>query len=174
MRRCSTVDFFPFLFMGRFVINLVRTIILPGPRFEHKTALFANVQTPSKCKVSQPTLKFRHHVVLISPQGFTRISEDSSEIAFLLVENYNYDHSCWPSGRLGIFGQKRSFARRDNHLFIARGPLRTAAKKRLLPRWHFETTTPDKAVDHSEWVCRRKTKVLGSELVCLRVGDGGL
>jgi hypothetical protein len=25
--------------------------------------------------------------------GFTHISEDSSEIAFLLVENYNHDHS---------------------------------------------------------------------------------
>jgi len=25
--------------------------------------------------------------------GFTHISEDSSEIVFLLVENYNHDHS---------------------------------------------------------------------------------
>ncbi|PSN63564.1 hypothetical protein BS50DRAFT_590601 [Corynespora cassiicola Philippines] len=35
--------------------------------------------------------------------GFTLTSEDSSEVAFLLVENYNYDRSCWPSGRQGIF-----------------------------------------------------------------------
>lgn len=35
--------------------------------------------------------------------GFTLTSEDSSEVAFLLVENYNYDCSSWPSGRLGIF-----------------------------------------------------------------------
>ncbi len=35
--------------------------------------------------------------------GFTHISEDSSEIAFLLVENYNYDRFSWSSDRLGIF-----------------------------------------------------------------------
>ena len=35
--------------------------------------------------------------------SFTLTSEDSSEVAFLLVENYNYDRSCWPSGRQGIF-----------------------------------------------------------------------
>ena len=34
------------------------------------------------------------------------ISEDSSEISFLLVENYNYDHSLWSSDRMGIFGSK--------------------------------------------------------------------
>ena len=38
-------------------------------------------------------------------KGFTSISEDSSEISFLLVENYNYDHSLWSSDRMGIFGQ---------------------------------------------------------------------
>ena len=38
-------------------------------------------------------------------KGFTSISEDSSEISFLLVENYNYDHSIWSSDRMGIFGQ---------------------------------------------------------------------
>ena len=43
--------------------------------------------------------------------GFTSISEDSSEISFLLVENYNYDHSLWSSDRMGIFG--------TFHLFIA-------------------------------------------------------
>ena len=43
--------------------------------------------------------------------GFTSISEDSSEISFLLVENYNYDHSLWSSDRMGIFG--------TSHLFIA-------------------------------------------------------
>ena len=36
--------------------------------------------------------------------GFMSISEDSSEISFLLVENYNYDHSLWSSDRMGIFG----------------------------------------------------------------------
>ena len=35
--------------------------------------------------------------------GFTSSSEDSSELWFLLVENYNYDRSCWSSDRLGIF-----------------------------------------------------------------------
>ena len=38
-------------------------------------------------------------------KGFTSISEDSSEISFLLVENYNYDRSLWSSDRMGIFGQ---------------------------------------------------------------------
>ena len=35
--------------------------------------------------------------------GITLTSEDSSEVASLLVENYNYDRSRWPSGRRGIF-----------------------------------------------------------------------
>lgn len=42
--------------------------------------------------------------VTLTPRSFTLTSEDSSEVAFLLVENYNYDRSCWPSGRQGIFG----------------------------------------------------------------------
>ena len=48
------------------------------------------------------------HSLLLSSskcKGFTSISEDSSEISFLLVENYNYDHSLWSSDRMGIFGQ---------------------------------------------------------------------
>jgi hypothetical protein len=36
--------------------------------------------------------------------GFMNTSEDSSEVSFLLVENYNYDCSCWSSDRQGIFG----------------------------------------------------------------------
>lgn len=46
---------------------------------------------PSKCK------------------GFTRISEDSSEIAFLLVENYTMTAYSASSDRNGIFGQFHSF-----------------------------------------------------------------
>ena len=38
--------------------------------------------------------------------GLTSVSEDSSETSFLLVENYNYDHSLWSSDRMGIFGPK--------------------------------------------------------------------
>ena len=41
--------------------------------------------------------------------GLTSISEDSSEISFLLVENYNYDHSLWSSDRMGIFGTSQLF-----------------------------------------------------------------
>ncbi len=37
-------------------------------------------------------------------KGFMSISEDSSEISFLLVENYNYDHSSWSSDLMGFFG----------------------------------------------------------------------
>lgn len=36
--------------------------------------------------------------------GITHISEDSSEIAFLLVENYQLTASVGPRDRLGIFG----------------------------------------------------------------------
>ena len=41
--------------------------------------------------------------------GFTRISEDSSEIAFLLVENYIPDRSQSASAGWGIFGNPQSF-----------------------------------------------------------------
>ena len=33
-------------------------------------------------------------------KGFVDISEGSSEISFLLVENYNYDHFLWSSDRI--------------------------------------------------------------------------
>ena len=42
--------------------------------------------------------------------GFMRGSEDPSEPAFLLVENYNYDCSCWS------FGSARNFC---NHILFA-------------------------------------------------------
>jgi hypothetical protein len=42
-------------------------------------------------------------VFLSKCSGFTRVGEDSSETAFLLVENYNYDCFKWTSVRLGIF-----------------------------------------------------------------------
>lgn len=41
--------------------------------------------------------------------GFMRGSEDSSEPAFLLVENYNYDCCCWSSDRQRIFVTLSSF-----------------------------------------------------------------
>ena len=47
--------------------------------------------------------------------GLTSISEDSSEISFLLVENYNYDHSLWSSDRMGIFGPKSVLERLSFH-----------------------------------------------------------
>lgn len=59
--------------------------------------------------------------------GFTHISEDSSEIAFLLVENYNHDHSRCASACLGIFGNKPSRER----LFHCAGPSRTIVKKKI-------------------------------------------
>ena len=67
-------------------------------------------------------------------KGFTSISEDSSEISFLLVENYNYDHSLWSSDRMGIFGQRvdLSFFDRTLHLFITGRPSWVAVKKRLI------------------------------------------
>ena len=37
-------------------------------------------------------------------KGITHISEDSSEIAFLLVENYQLTASVGPRDRQGIFG----------------------------------------------------------------------
>ena len=62
--------------------------------------------------------------------GFTSISEDSSDISFLLVENYNYDHSLWSSDRMGIFEPKLLWPM--THLFIASCPIRMAVKKRLI------------------------------------------
>jgi hypothetical protein len=51
-----------------------------------------------------PTLLLEVNILTaVRCSGFTLTSEDSSEVAFLLVENYNYDCSNWPSGRLGIF-----------------------------------------------------------------------
>ena len=47
----------------------------------------------------------RKLLTCVAGMGFTSISEDSSEISFLLVENYNYDHSLWSSDRMGIFGK---------------------------------------------------------------------
>jgi hypothetical protein len=41
--------------------------------------------------------------IILTFFSFTLTSEDSSEVAFLLVENYNYDRSSWSSDRLGIF-----------------------------------------------------------------------
>lgn len=49
-------------------------------------------------------------VPLLSPsqcKGFTRISEDSSEIAFLLVENYTKTAHSVSSDRNGIFGPQK-------------------------------------------------------------------
>ena len=63
--------------------------------------------------------------------GFTHISEDSSEIAFLLVENYNHDHSRLASAGLGIFGTKTS-SRLETFImlfFIASGLLWADVKK---------------------------------------------
>lgn len=38
--------------------------------------------------------------------GFTRVSEETSETVFLLVENYLVDRFSWSSDRLGIFEKK--------------------------------------------------------------------
>lgn len=42
-------------------------------------------------------------------KGFTRISEDSSEIAFLLVENYTKTAHSVSSDRNGIFGPQLNY-----------------------------------------------------------------
>ena len=63
--------------------------------------------------------------------GFTHISEDSSEIAFLLVENYNHDRSCLASAGQGIFVPQNSKEKRIFlFFFIASGPLWTGVKKK--------------------------------------------
>jgi hypothetical protein len=53
--------------------------------------------------VSFPSNPYVLQPLTFSSTGFKFTSEDSSEVTFLLVENYNYDCSSWPSGRLGIF-----------------------------------------------------------------------
>ncbi|KAF2017091.1 hypothetical protein BU24DRAFT_143495 [Aaosphaeria arxii CBS 175.79] len=45
--------------------------------------------------------------------GISCSSEDSSELSFLLVENYNYDHSHLPTGGCGIFDKLP-----DQHTFL--------------------------------------------------------
>jgi hypothetical protein len=61
--------------------------------------------------------------------GFTHISEDSSEIAFLLVENYNHDRSKCASVCLGIFGTKPS---RERPFFIANSFVQAAVKEKKM------------------------------------------
>ena len=58
--------------------------------------------------------------------GLTLTSEDSSEVAFLLVENYNYDCSCWSSDRQGIFDP---FCKFYDWLFVDRSGLAARLKK---------------------------------------------
>ena len=85
---------------------------LPGSR--HRYMCYANshsLLSPSKCK------------------GFTRISEDSSEIAFLLVENY------FMTTRYGLrfvseFLKKISLRLEESFLFITCSPTWTVVKKR--------------------------------------------
>lgn len=64
-------------------------------------------------------------------KGFTRISEDSSEIAFLLVENYTMTAYSASSDRNGIFGQDNNVCCRLIFSLHA-APLWMAVKKRHL------------------------------------------
>jgi hypothetical protein len=71
------------------------------------------VAAPSPVPVPYPSARGKFHPQGVPPSShegnpltrhsFTLTSEDSSEVAFLLVENYNYDRSCWSSDRQGIF-----------------------------------------------------------------------
>ena len=63
------------------------SLCTPAPSFQSSLFLFFS---PSKCR------------------GFTCISEDSSEITFLLVENYIPDRSHLASAGWGIFSNKNS------------------------------------------------------------------
>ena len=74
-----------------------------------------SLSSPSRCK------------------GSTRISEDSSEIAFLLVENYKTDRSNWYSYRFGIFGPSRALSRETAH-FSSRAPFYTNGHEEELCR----------------------------------------
>ena len=80
----------------------------------------------SACAVSKP--------VFLSPpsrcSGITNISEDSSEIWCLLVENYTTDHSCWISVRQGIFAKSLPF-HHDCRLERGLGEERTHIQSRI-------------------------------------------
>ena len=67
--------------------------------------------------------------------GHTHTSEDSSEVAFLLVENYNYDRSMWSSDRMGIFGHFNltQSLPTATFLFIGDHPSWMASEKRDAP-----------------------------------------
>lgn len=57
----------------------------------------------------QLPLDFEFFFFFSSPSwctGFTRVSEETSETVFLLVENYLVDRFSWSSDRLGIFEKK--------------------------------------------------------------------
>lgn len=59
--------------------------------------------------------------------GFTHNSEDSSEFAFLLVENYTHDHSILVFGSFGNFCIK-TFSSRDFYIFHC-GQLREGCRE---------------------------------------------
>ena len=61
------------------------------------SASLPNFFFPHLSGMSSPNPLHLSPSLTVLSMGFTHISEDSSEIAFLLVENYNHDHSYWTS-----------------------------------------------------------------------------
>jgi hypothetical protein len=73
--------------------------------------LFTAFQDPYKY-LPTPTYFPFSFLLLFFPSwctGFKRYSEDSSEYAFLLVENYTFDYSIWASAWMGIFVTRTSW-----------------------------------------------------------------
>jgi hypothetical protein len=69
-----------------------------GPGSSHDDAL-ARRCLLGATQVYKEVVSSLYFCSLSACKGFMLVSEDSSETAFLLVENYNFDCSYWPSSR---------------------------------------------------------------------------
>ena len=66
--------------------------------------------------------------------SFMLTREDSSEVAFLLVENYNYDRSSWSSDRLGIFVSHLLLSVDFSLIYVARREIEEEHLHSTVPR----------------------------------------
>ena len=85
---------------------------------------------PTSCRLYKPVspqLLFLFSFLFSSPsqcKGITRVSEDSSETVYVLVENYNYDDcSSWTFGPGGNFWKPHRQRPEMRPPFITRRPL---------------------------------------------------
>jgi len=97
-----------------------RAVELLPSKLEHlvrQKRRFADVHRPPLLRIKillAPSILATSFLLFPSEcRGFTCISEDSSEITFLLVENYNLTAPSWLMAGWGIFGKNHSLAKRS-------------------------------------------------------------